>query len=326
MAEEDDKEVAASACSTLYEACKKFGPGCIASCADAVNEAVTILVMERAPCQMAYEDDDPEKEDHDEVLIDDVTNVIGVLAQMYGPNFEKIFDAMFPPLMKFCPAHRPATDRSMAIGCLAEVAEAIGGGICKYLEQVFPMVINGLADPSVAVRRNSAFCLGALCFAAGAPLHQHYGKCLTALQPLLSVPTQVGKFEKEQVVATKDNAVSVLAKMINSNPNALPMEQVVPVMLAACPLEVDLEEAQHVYPCIIKLFSSHTQLMVSQLSATLSALGGALCAADLLDLETRTAVVNFCKALPNELGAQLEPALNTIPPERKEAFIAAVKS
>jgi hypothetical protein len=337
MVEEDEKSVVASACSALFEACKKFGqavvelpisvdgrPGEAKPMIGEINDAILVLVNEKAPCQMAYEDDDPERADHDEVLIDDVTNCLGVLAQMYGPQYDSEFSKIFPALMKFCPDHRPATDRSMAIGCIAEVAESIGEGIVKYLEAVFPVVINGLSDGAVEVRRNSAFCLGALCFAAGSALHSHYPQCLTALKPILTVDPNCSKYEREQIVATKDNAVSALAKMIASNPSAVPLDQVVPVLLGACPLEADFEEAKHVYPVIIQLFSTHTQLMLSHLGPAVNAVAGALHTRDMLENETKVQLIQFCKALPQAAGANLEAVTNSLSPERKQAFIAAI--
>lgn len=327
MKAEDDKGVAAAACAALFDACKKFGPACIASDIDEIYEAVLELVQEKAPCQMAYDDDDPEKEDHDEVLIDDVTNVIGVLAQMVGPSFDPVFQQIFPALLKFCPAHRPATDRSMAIGCIAEIAEAMGNRINPYLDQVFPMTIAGLADPSVGVRRNSAFCMRCLCGAVGEPLYQYYPQCLTALQPLLVIPDNISKYEKEQIVATKDNALSVIAEMLKVKAAAVPVDQVVPALLAGCPLTADFEEAKHVYPCIINLFNTHPQLMMTNLGPAVNAIAGALEAADMLEDETKAQLVQFCKHLPQAAGGPvLEGVLNQLPPARKEVFMLAVNS
>lgn len=326
LQEGDHKEVAATACDGLVECCKKFGPKAVESFVEDINEIVLELVNEQAPCQLAYGDDDPERADHDEILIDDVTNLIGVLAMMYGKDYDPLFQKVWPALMKFIAPHRPFSDRSMAIGCIAEVAEAIGEHIVKYLDQIFPIVINGLSDSAVAVRRNSAFCLGTLCMSAGPALHQHYASALTALQPLLVVPADCPKYDKEQIVATKDNAASVLAKMIRANASAVPLDQVVPALLAACPLTEDLAEAEHVYPVIIQLFSSHTQLMLSHLGAAVNAMSGALLMVDLLEPETKAQILTFCKALPGAAGDALQPAVAALPQNQQEVFMAAVRS
>jgi len=67
------------------------------------------------------EHDDDEEDDHDSLVIDAVSDLIGVLARVIGPGFEQYFDTMKDPLLKYCKPSRPHTDRSMALGCFAEV-------------------------------------------------------------------------------------------------------------------------------------------------------------------------------------------------------------
>merc|ERR1711988_560955 len=81
MLEEEDKEVCAQACNAVYTACKNFGPSAVMEHIDEVYKAMLELVAEKSPCQQNYDDDDPENAEHDEVLIDSVTDVVGVLAQ-----------------------------------------------------------------------------------------------------------------------------------------------------------------------------------------------------------------------------------------------------
>ena len=64
-------------------------------------------------------------------------------------------------LVKFTKSSRPYSDRSMAIGCYAEVFAEIGSeNVLRFTETLMPVVRVGLADNMESVRRNSAFCLG----------------------------------------------------------------------------------------------------------------------------------------------------------------------
>lgn len=51
---------------------------------------------------------------------------VGVL-QVIGPSFSESFDVFLPSVMRYAKGSRPASDRAMAVGCLAEVFECIGG-------------------------------------------------------------------------------------------------------------------------------------------------------------------------------------------------------
>lgn len=49
------------------------------------------------------------------------------IRQVIGPSFDKSFDVFLPSVMRYAKGSRPASDRAMAVGCLAEVFECIGG-------------------------------------------------------------------------------------------------------------------------------------------------------------------------------------------------------
>lgn len=295
MQQEEEKEVAAAACEALYEAIKNFGLGAIQGCIDEVYEALMELVAEKAPCQTAYEEDDPENMEHDEVLIDSVTDVVGVLATVVGDSYEHIFRQMFPHIMKFCKDTRNACDRSMAIGCIAEVAEVIGAKMGAYLNKLFPTVLKGCADESIAVRRNSAYCLGVICANSDSAVVKAFPQCATALQGLFNIGSPHLR-EREQVLATRDNAVSALCKMVSKAPDALPLHQMIPLILSGCPLEEDKNECKYVYPCIINLIQHKREQMQPHM-AQVGQLFTAVVADDTIDEELRRSITAFMQSL-----------------------------
>jgi hypothetical protein len=98
-----------------------------------------------------------------------------------GASYLNYFDQLLPGLMRYMKPTRMHSDRSMAIGCFAEVIERIGSSAVKYvgmgyvcsifvnikiklsiLETLLPIIEEGLRDNMESIRRNSAYCLGQL--------------------------------------------------------------------------------------------------------------------------------------------------------------------
>jgi hypothetical protein len=323
MKDEEEKEVAAAACEALVEACRRFGLAAIQENIDEVYEATMELLLEKSPCQQAYEDDDPENAEHDEVLIDSVTDLVGALAQVVGDSFEPIFRQRFPNLIKFCQPHRPASDRSMAIGCIAEVSEVIGPRLADYLTEVFSVVLAGLKDPNVAVRRNSAFCLGSIVMTKIPVVKQAYGQCLSGLQGLFNIAA-ASEREKDQVMAARDNAVSTLAKMITSGAEALPLPDVVKLMLSGCPLVEDQTESKYVYPCLVQLFASHPDVMTPHVPVVISIFSQVL-GTEHVDDQVKRGMIMLCKSFAQKGGAQVQAVIQALPPERAQIIMQAIQ-
>lgn len=75
-------------------------------------EATLCLLRQEAVCQQTGDTDSEGDEDdmeHDELLIDAVTDILPALGACMGPAFEPSFRPFFEPLMKFavCSTHFP---------------------------------------------------------------------------------------------------------------------------------------------------------------------------------------------------------------------------
>lgn len=66
-------------------------------------DATLALLREEAACQQLENDSDLDDDDseHDEVLMDAVTDLLPAFAKAMGSNFAPIFAKLFEPLMKF---------------------------------------------------------------------------------------------------------------------------------------------------------------------------------------------------------------------------------
>ena len=122
-----------------------LGPGCVESVLDSLVQQLLLFLEGKAMCQQINDDGDDDEggfeeedeEDHDFILMDSVTDLIGTLARAFGTRFLNYAQPLLQPLGRFLAPNRLHTDRSMAIGCYAELVQGIGaggmGGECNLL-------------------------------------------------------------------------------------------------------------------------------------------------------------------------------------------------
>lgn len=108
-----------------------------------------------------------------------------------------------------------------------------------------PAVLAELSSSEYSNRRNAAYLGGLLCQHGSAVAVNHYPKFLMALHPLFS-PSETND-------GVRDNAAGAVARMIAARPEAVPLAQVLPVLLSSLPLKEDMEEAEAVYGCLANL-------------------------------------------------------------------------
>lgn len=235
-------------------------------------EAVLKFLKEKSACQLAKAEieEDADDEDHDFLVMDSVTDLIGVLAKALGPSFLPHFDVMLQPLLKFTRPSRVHTDRSMALGCLSEVVENTGPDCIKYADMLLQLFPEGMRDSQEGVRRNCAFGLGCFVAATGTALSSHLMQFLQWLQPLC-VRANNDKLTSDAGGADTDNALSAVSHIIRAAPQQLPLNLVLPVMFAALPLRVDELEGINIYGCFLELLSSQVPAAVELAPSILTA-------------------------------------------------------
>ncbi|KAI8024673.1 Importin-4 [Camellia lanceoleosa] len=261
MTEDDDKEVVAQDCMSIADIIKDIGYIVVEPYMPRLVEATLVLLREESACQQKESDGEIDDDDaeHDEVLMDAVSDLLPAFANSMGIHFAPIFEKLFGPLMKFAKASRPPQDRTMVVACLAEVAQHMGPPIAGYIDAVMPLVLKELASPVATNRRNAAFCIGELCKNERFLYNyaRYYGDALHGLYPLFG--------ESEPDDAVRDNAAGAVARMIMVHPESIPLNQVLPVFLKVLPLKEDHEESMAVYSCVCNLvLSSNPQSFWSE--------------------------------------------------------------
>ncbi|XP_010268961.1 PREDICTED: importin-4-like isoform X2 [Nelumbo nucifera] len=103
MTEDDDKEVVAQTCMNTADIIKEYEYMALEPYIPRLVEATLILLREDSACQQADSDSDIDDTDaeHDEVLMDAVSDLLPAFAKSMGPHFGPIFANLFEPLMKF---------------------------------------------------------------------------------------------------------------------------------------------------------------------------------------------------------------------------------
>ncbi|CAK9160526.1 unnamed protein product [Ilex paraguariensis] len=315
MTEDDDKEVVAQACMSTADIIKDFEYIPIEPYMAQLVETTLVLLREESTCQQTESDSEIDDDDaeHDEVLMDAVSDLLPAFAKAMGFHFAPIFSKLFEPLMKFAKASRPPQDRTMVVACLAEVAQNMGGPIAGYIDALMPLVLKELASSVATNRRNAAFCVGELCKNGGESALKYYGDVLRGLYPLFG--------ESEPDDAVRDNAAGAVARMIMAHPESIPLNQVLPVFLKVLPLKEDHEESIAVYSCVSNLvLSSNSQIL--SLVPELVNLFAQVAASSVETPEVKAQIGRAFSHLISLYGHQMQPLLGNLSPTHANALAA----
>jgi len=256
MMKDDTKDVVGKACEGIQRIIELCGPHALSSVANDCLENTYALLAKEAPCQQLEdygEEFGDEDDDHDSFMTS-VCDLVGSFGRVMGQHFVQYLPKFLPAVCGYAKSSRPPSDRSMAIGCLGEIAQELGSGIAEHWSTVFyPAAIAGLADADDSVKRNAAFCIGVSCEGLGEVVTSQYAAMLQALSPLFVVDITEG----DTAAACVDNACAAVARMIKASPSHVPMAQVLPVMLKAMPLKNDMTENETVYNCLFGLLQQN---------------------------------------------------------------------
>ncbi|BAS83361.1 Os03g0261900 [Oryza sativa Japonica Group] len=312
MREDDDKEVVAQACTSLADIVRDCGFAIIEPYITRLADATLILLRQESCCQQVESDGEDDGDiDHDEVLMDAVSDLLPAFAKVMGSYFDPIFTKLFDSLMKFAKSPHPPQDKTMVVATLAEVAQGMGAPISAYVDKIMPLVLKELASSEATNRRNAAFCVGEMCKNGGAAALKYYGDILHGLHRLFA--------DSEPDDAVRDNAAGAIARMIMVQPQSIPLNQVLPVFIKALPLKEDHEESMVVYSCVCNLLlSSHPQIL-PLVPDVINAFAQVVVSPNESD-EVKTVVAKAVSHLISVYGQQMQPILSALPPAHANAL------
>lgn len=268
---EDDRTAAIEICQSFATCLNKCGPGILGTQWLEPTCQLTMQILEKkAPCQIdpAVEEGDEETEDSSEyesVLISAAMDMVGALANVLCDSFMIPMRQFLPLLSKYYSPGRSVTDRATSIGSLGEITVNMKRAITPFTQDILAVLSHSIGDEDASVRSNSAFAAGVLIEHSDSDLTQHYLSLLTALQSYFAKNDD----ESDEAKTARDNACGCLARMIIKDANALPMDQVLPVLFSALPLERDYVEWTPVLLCMIKLIQTNNAAAMQHLDTIL---------------------------------------------------------
>lgn len=164
------------------------------------------------------------------------------------------------------------SDKSSAIGCLAEIISGIKSAVTPHTEPLLELFYRALSDSEAEVQSNACFAVGLLVEHSAVDLTPQYLPLLAALRPLFDVTPDAPRSR----LNAKDNAVGAVARLIFRNYTAVPLDQVLPVFVAALPLKEDYVENRPVFRALFHLFRTAPQTLGPHLGALLPVFGHVL--------------------------------------------------
>lgn len=290
-----------------------------------INTVVS-LVKDAFNNKLASQDPDSDGEDaeereeaeYDGLLIQMAGDLVPALAKaLPAERFAPYMAGLLPLFMGKLKKQSSTTDKSYAIGTLAEVVQGLGqagvGPFCRPLLQVF---LSGMRDRDSEVRSNAVFGLGLLIQNAPDILAPDFPSLLEALSAMLS---------REDSRHAKDNICGAVARLILAGVAAVPMADVFPALLQHLPLEEDFEENATVFHCICYLYSIKHEEFVKNLPSIIRVILRVI-GTDQVNPDTKGNLVCLVKSMSSEIPNEVQTALQTLTPVEKDTFNAMLTS
>ncbi|KAH8997891.1 ARM repeat-containing protein [Lactarius hatsudake] len=274
---EDNKGVVSSLCVGLAETINKIGPALLEKCQSFLCSIAKEVLEQKAICQQdpdqdADEEAPEDQAEYDSVLISSAGDLVAAMANALGADFASEFATFHPLIAKYYKKNRSLSDRSSAIGCLAEIISGMKGAITPSTEPLLELLWRAISDPDAEVQSNAAFATGLLVENSEQDLSPQYIALLGALQPLFNLPADA----PAPRLNARDNACGAVARLILRNAGAVPLTQVLPVLIGALPLQNDLLENRPVFRAVLFLFQAQPDVLSPYLDALLRVFGHVL--------------------------------------------------
>lgn len=287
------------------------------------------ILDQKSLCQQDPDQDEADEApedsaEYDSILISAAGDLVASLANALGRDFVTAFPTFFKLIAKYyvrfvilCLLHRKPddvkqkktrslSDRSSAIGALSEIIAGLKDAVTDHTLPLLDLFYRALSDPDPEVQTNAAFASGLLVEHSGMDLSSHYLNLLAAYRPLFSVAPDSPSAKYN----ARDNAVGAVARLIYKNNAALPLDQVLPVLLEAVPLTQDYLENRPLFRAIFLLFTARPDVLHPHLDRLLQLFAHVLepSAPDQIGDEIRADLLRLINALNSQEPAKVQAA------------------
>ncbi|CAL1538181.1 unnamed protein product [Lymnaea stagnalis] len=307
-----DRTVVMTAVDSLQELLDKIGQPVlsITGAADAILTAMKEIFTHKIACQDQEEDAEDESEaEFDSMLIESAGDVLPVMARiMGGENFLPFFTSFVQDLLKRLKETSSTSEKSFAVGTLAEVIEACGPPVgSAFTNILYPVFTRMTKDEDEEVRSNSVFALGVLAVNGGDAMIGHYSDILKTLFTVMNA---------ESNPRVLDNICAAVCRMVWHSQQNVPLAQALPVIIQLIPLKEDFEENVTVFVCLMKLYAENVRELLPFIPKILGAAAMVIRTEKIKEGEyTQTLLVHFVQSVKVKYPAEFEQVHSQLDPE-----------
>jgi len=204
--------------------------------------------------QAKNDDEDYEDDlDHDEKILGGVVDIYITLSETLGNDFHPFLSETYSYLIKYTKKDRNEEDRSMIIGCLAEVVRYCKISMTFYLDS-WMIIIKDNIEKNIKIKheelyRHCVYFIGILFEAGPEHMTKYVDDCLKLLQNV---------YENSQDIA-KDNVLCALSRLsvaMNINKQSNYYKLIVDTIMKNIPLAHDPIENKTIFNYIVFITDS----------------------------------------------------------------------
>ncbi|KAH8302534.1 hypothetical protein KR044_008005 [Drosophila immigrans] len=284
--------------------------------ADAIFACIKDVIHNKLACQFnepsgGGDEDDIEDSEFDEMLIENAGNLFPQFGKTLSPE---IFSMYFGRLYSYfanklnkAKKNDLADQRTFVYGVLSESFQSLGNCVPTYFDTICPMLIAGAHDSEAKARQNCYYGLGELVLYGEEKSFESFPAILQALSAAIA---------SEKNPSALDNICGAVGRMIVTNHNLVPIQQVLPVFLSNLPLREDLDEVEMVIKAFEVLYMQARPAIVDYLEQIMVIIIHALHKNQISELEKKVRAVEFLK----EISTQYPDKYNNVANSSPEVF------
>lgn len=326
VVEEEEHQIVIAALDAITELLKECKDGVtgVQGHSEMIVTCVRKIMKGECACQDAAEaeggdeGDEDEEAEQDEMLFEYAGEVLPNLGRALTPaTFAPYFESLLSMLLKKTNKHCTVAERSFAVGAIADSMEPLAGALGPFHQNLVPFFIEMLKDSEDDVRNNAVYGLGEVVLWGGEDAVAHYTLILATLSKLL------GHEKSPRVI---DQVVGAVSRFVIANLVKVPVDDIVPAVLANLPLKEDLDEYEIVFKFFLTLFSAGHALTIQCLPKMLVCSSHFTTAHRVNKVKTSPLVSQLLKAMAGSFGPQMEMAMAELPSEQKEIIARILES
>ncbi|KAL5117301.1 hypothetical protein ACEQ8H_004746 [Pleosporales sp. CAS-2024a] len=261
-----------------------------------ICQQLLAVITKRHPCQQDLGDEvdedlvEEESSEYDWLVIETAMEVITCLSVALGTQFAELWKMFEKPIMKYA-SSQEATERSAAVGTIAECVGNMGAGCTPYTTGLLKLLLHRLSDEDPESKSNAVYGMGLLCEMTtnDGEIVKNLSTIFSKLEPLL---------EAQDQARLLDNTAGCVSRFLAKHSDKLPIAEVLPRLVQLLPLREDYEENKPVFGMIVKLYQNNdatVQQLTPQLMPVLEKVLGQ--PEEQLEEETRSQLIELVQYL-----------------------------